>query len=136
MQCPVCKKLMIDIEYQRIAMDYCSNCKGVWFDSGELELLVKCAGLTECGVVDLVPKEAESPEAGRACPICGRMMFKGTIGREPKILIDICRRGDGLWFDGGEVLALFKQMAGKAAGSQDSQQKVLGFLGEVFQAGE
>jgi Zn-finger nucleic acid-binding protein len=134
MQCPVCKKLMIDVEYQRIALDYCPKCRGVWFDSGELELLIDCAGLSECNLVDIVPKETEVREAKRGCPICGRTMFKGAIGQEPKLIIDVCRRGDGLWFDGGELSALFKQMAGEG-GAQGAQQKLLGFLGEVFKAG-
>jgi Zn-finger nucleic acid-binding protein len=37
MICPACKYDMIVVEYHNIELDYCNNCKGVWFDSGELQ---------------------------------------------------------------------------------------------------
>ena len=40
MICPVCKKATIAIEYRQIELDYCTMCKGVWFDNVELELLL------------------------------------------------------------------------------------------------
>ena len=45
MVCPVCRKAMIVVEYHQIELDYCTSCHGVWFDSGELELLLTSAGL-------------------------------------------------------------------------------------------
>ena len=39
MFCPVCKTAMIDVEYEQIELDYCVKCRGVWFDSNELELM-------------------------------------------------------------------------------------------------
>jgi len=41
MICPVCKSDMIDVEYNRIELDYCTACRGVWFDTEELELLIE-----------------------------------------------------------------------------------------------
>ena len=41
MICPVCRKSMLVVEYSEIELDYCDTCKGVWFDSGELELLLE-----------------------------------------------------------------------------------------------
>jgi Zn-finger nucleic acid-binding protein len=63
-------------------------------------------------------------------------MDKAHIGKEPKILIDVCRQGDGLWFDGGEVNLLITQLIGKPMAKGDSQQQVINFLGEVFGATE
>jgi len=45
MICPACKNDMIVVEHEDIELDYCTNCNGVWFDSGELELLLEAAGL-------------------------------------------------------------------------------------------
>ena len=59
-------------------------------------------------------------------------MKKATIGQQPALLIDTCDRGDGLWFDGGEVGQLLKQLE-KASGS-GSKQQITGFLREVFKA--
>ena len=36
---------MVIVEHENIELDYCTNCKGVWFDSGELELLLEAAEL-------------------------------------------------------------------------------------------
>jgi len=45
MICPACKSDMIVVEHSKIELDYCTGCRGVWFDSGELELLLESAGL-------------------------------------------------------------------------------------------
>ena len=36
MICPACREEMIVIEYNKIELDVCVQCKGVWFDGGEL----------------------------------------------------------------------------------------------------
>ena len=41
MNCPVCKEPMIIVEHERIELDYCTTCLGVWFDAGELSLLLE-----------------------------------------------------------------------------------------------
>lgn len=137
MICPACKRDMIDVEYHKIELDYCTHCRGVWFDADELGFLIEGVGLGECGlaVVGIVGlPEVETVEKGRKCPICGRRMGKAHIGHEPRVLIDVCRWGDGLWFDGGEVAQVMKQLIKKMPQGQDSQQKVINFLGEVFTA--
>jgi Zn-finger nucleic acid-binding protein len=61
-------------------------------------------------------------------------MKKTTIGEHPEILIDVCTHKDGLWFDGGEVAQLVKELAKKKPAGQEAQHKVINFLGEVFKA--
>jgi Zn-finger nucleic acid-binding protein len=63
-------------------------------------------------------------------------MKKTTIGEHPEILIDACTRKDGLWFDGGEVAELIKELAKKKPVKEDVEQKVLSFLGDAFKARE
>lgn len=136
MICPACKNNMIVVEHQQIELDYCPQCQGVWFDSGELELLVERLKLGDPELFlrsILRTAEARSTEKKRRCPICTQKMKKTTIGEEPRILIDACQRGDGLWFDGGEMTQLLKQLVRIPAGGPDSRQQVLSFLGEVFQ---
>jgi Zn-finger nucleic acid-binding protein len=139
MICPACKSDMIVVEHNKIELDYCTKCQGVWFDSGELELLLKSMGLDSANlffssIFNLT--EAESSEEKRKCPICGRKMRKITIGEQPEILIDACERGDGLWFDGGELGQLLKQLAKEPVAKPGSQHQVMAFLGEVFKARE
>ena len=138
MICPVCKIDMIDVEYHQIELDYCVKCRGVWFDAEELGLLFDSAGLDHDLPLDnlLDLPEAKTTEKGRKCPICSLRMKKTTIGKEPEVLIDVCSRGEGLWFDGGEVSHLLKKIVGKKPVEYGSQQQVLEFLGEVFKTGE
>jgi Zn-finger nucleic acid-binding protein len=137
--CPVCRSQMIDVEYSQIELDYCPKCHGVWFDAEELGLLLDRMGLADHGLtLDNVLNlpEAVTAEKGRRCPICRRRMKKTTLGDKGGVLIDACIQGDGLWFDGGEVSQLVKQLAAKPSSEAGSQQQVLDFIGEVFQARE
>jgi Zn-finger nucleic acid-binding protein len=139
MICPVCKHHLIVVEYHNVELDYCNNCKGVWFDSGELELLLKAYGLEEPktffdGIFS--SQEAPSAEKKRKCPICGSRMKKTAIGGQPGILIDVCRNKHGLWFDGGEVAQLIERLAGEQPPKRDSREHVMSFLGEVFGASQ
>ncbi|MBM4446516.1 MAG: hypothetical protein FJ023_04080 [Chloroflexi bacterium] len=138
MICPSCKSDMIVVEYNNIELDYCNDCHGVWFDSTELELLLKSMNLDSHNLLlsDILKSpEAESSEKKRKCPICRKKMKKTTIGEHPRVLVDVCPQGHGLWFDGGEMAQLLKHLAGKKPARKDSQQQVISFLGETFKAG-
>jgi Zn-finger nucleic acid-binding protein len=139
MICPVCKCDMIVVEYHNIELDYCTSCKGVWFDSGELELLLGSHNLEEAKLVldsILYSQEAVSSEKKRKCPICGHKMKKTTIGEEPRTLIDVCGEEHGLWFDGGEVIQLIRHLPVGQLPKGDSREQIIGFLEEVFEAAE
>jgi len=138
MLCPVCKIDMLVVEYNKIELDYCAACQGVWFDSGELELLLKLIKLDNPDMLKnmLDLPEAKAPEKRRKCPICNRKMKEANIGEQSPILIDVCHRGDGLWFDGDELGQLLKQLAQKQLDRQVSQQQIFSFLQEVFKAQE
>jgi Zn-finger nucleic acid-binding protein len=137
MKCPACSNLMIVVEHENIELDYCMDCAGVWFDAGELELLLESMALEGSSLsLDsiLTSPEATSSEKKRKCPICRQKMKKATVGHKPEVLIDACQRGDGLWFDKGEVGQLITQLADKPSEEADSQGRVITFLGEVFRA--
>jgi Zn-finger nucleic acid-binding protein len=137
MICPACKEDMIVVEYKKIELDHCLNCQGVWFDSGELELLLKSVNLDTPDLLlshILGSAEAETREKKRKCPICRQKMGKRTIGEHLEILVDVCQRQDGLWFDGGEMAQLLKGLAAKKPAGKEPQHKVISFLGEAFKA--
>ena len=134
MICPVCRKDALIVEYNHIELDYCPTCHGVWFDAGELELLLESAGLEEYrryldGMVNA--PEAASSEKKRKCPICRHKMKKTYIDEDKKILVDICHVGDGIWFDGGEITSLVKELAAKSP-AKGTSQDVLAFVGDMF----
>jgi uncharacterized protein len=132
MKCPVDKSDMMVVEHQKIELDYCLRCAGVWFDSGELDLLVSgfVAHGLETSPADLLkPSEAKVDEGRRKCPICGHKMNKVWIGEDKsRVLVDSCPLGDGLWFDGGELHQVLRKS--ETAIPKD----IISFLGETFKA--
>ena len=135
MKCPACSSLMIVVEHDKIELDYCLQCSGVWFDAEEMELLLEAMQLEGSGLSlnsILTSAEARSVEKKRKCPICGRKMKKATVGHEVEITIDACSWGDGLWFDSGEIGQLITQLPDKPSEKSDSQGRVITFLGEVL----
>jgi Zn-finger nucleic acid-binding protein len=119
---------MIVAEYREIELDICPECRGVWFDSEELELML---GLYQMEGPDTLfgdirnKPQAETGEKKRRCPICGQMMVKKNIGDEEELLIDTCGSEHGMWFDAGEVARLYGQITG-------SDNKAVNFLEEFF----
>jgi hypothetical protein len=41
MRCPKCGMELIEVEYKSLKIDKCSECEGVWLDSGELDSVSK-----------------------------------------------------------------------------------------------
>lgn len=136
MQCPACKGIVAVVEYERIELDYCTNCSGVWFDAGELELLAERLSLdgeaVSLGDIMGLP-EAKVREKARRCPVCSRKMRKIRAGGDPAVLLDVCPGQDGIWFDRGEVGQLLGQLRSKGA-LAGKHGRVITFLGEVFPA--
>ena len=137
MICPACREEMIVVEYKKIELDICVACRGVWFDADELGLLL--------GSLDLLadeigrPLEAKPSEKARKCPYCRGKMDKATMGTDEAVVIDKCRKGHGLWFDGGELDAVIGGLQkpaterGDAAGAGG---KMGSFLKDVLLAGD
>jgi uncharacterized protein len=136
MICPACRQQMIVVEYKQIELDFCLNCHGAWFDNGELELLLESAAVKDAASIIrsiLDAPAAESSERKRKCPICGKKMQKTVLENKTGVLLDVCIKGDGLWFDGGEVDQFVNIAEGKTLGKNGHDQ-VLSFLQEVFKA--
>jgi len=123
----VCKdSAMITLELDEVEIDYCTVCNGIWLDAGELELLLgepeKAKKLLNSFRVD-----SESREKVRRCPICDKKMQKVIVGSDkPVLLIDKCSRGDGLWFDKGELQDIFERA------QLDSDNKIQQLLTNMF----
>ena len=137
MRCPVCKVPMIIVEHEKIELDYCTKCLGVWFDAGELDLLVESMKIEASNfnmqkILGLPEKKIK--EAARKCSLCRKRMKKVAIGSSPEVIIDACTLGEGLWFDGGEIGLIIKQLLSKSAKPSGAQEQVVTFLGETFKA--
>ncbi len=126
MDCPVCKNAMITLELREVEIDYCIDCGGIWLDAGELELLL---GEPEKAkqLLDSFKIDSGSTEKPRKCPICRKKMQKVIVGSsKPTLLIDRCRRADGLWFDKGELHDIFERA------NLDKDNKIQKLLNDMF----
>jgi len=128
LDCPVCKdEQMIVLELNEIEIDFCLNCKGIWLDAGELELLIGSSAATD-EFFNSFTIDDQSKEKKLKCPICNRKMEKILIVGDRKVRIDKCKYDHGIWLDSGEledvlemgkfgndngVLSLLRDMLGK-----------------------
>lgn len=130
MNCPACKEPLIVLEHEDIEVDYCLACEGIWLDTGELELLFgdarKCGEFIAAGN----PAHAQG-EATRRCPICRKNMAKAVTGGDHPIVYDRCGRGDGLWFDKGELLEVLTRGA-----PRENDDPVVKWLRALFDRGK
>jgi ssDNA-binding Zn-finger/Zn-ribbon topoisomerase 1 len=39
MKCPKCGADLVEVEFQHIKLDRCTECHGIWLDKGEMEML-------------------------------------------------------------------------------------------------
>ncbi len=126
MDCPVCKNAMIALELAEVEVDYCTDCGGIWLDAGELELLL---GNSERAgqLLDSFKVDSTVSERRRKCPICLKKMQKINVGASASVLtLDKCSRGDGLWFDRGEL----QEILGRAV--LDKDNKIQKLLADMF----
>jgi Zn-finger nucleic acid-binding protein len=90
--------------YDAVKVDRCTNCKGLWFDSGELEELRK-----DTWMADYILDEGDA-KLGKQydhirdfdCPECGERMKEESDSGQPHILYEICPNGHGSFLDAGE----------------------------------
>ena len=126
MKCPVCKTSMIILELHQVEIDYCPDCKGIWLDTGELELLIEDETEKE-KLLNSFKKQEQTKEKRYRCPVCNKKMDKVLQNDDgDAVMIDKCKKSHGFWFDKNELnLLLAKSNAGK-------DNTVLNLLNDMF----
>ncbi len=126
MDCPACREAMITLELSDVEIDYCQNCEGIWLDHGELEMLLSDPAKSKILIhsFEIFQNCQEKP---RKCPICLKKMEKVLVGKKnPVLLIDRCPKGDGLWFDKGELEDIIERA------ELDEENKISQILADMF----
>ena len=101
LQCPKCRHGMDEVTYGNLTIDRCSECQGIWFDTGEEEAL-KDRWMGEA-------LDTGDPEVGKKwnqiedvdCPHCGVKMHKSADPSQIHIWYEVCE-DHGIFFDAGE----------------------------------
>ncbi|HEX7358510.1 MAG TPA: zf-TFIIB domain-containing protein [Ignavibacteriaceae bacterium] len=122
MNCPACKNPMIILELNHVEIDFCSACKGIWLDGGELELLFQNSESNS--LYDSFTLKSDYIEEKRKCPICKIKMEKVEFD-STNIVLDRCTNNHGLWFDNGELSLLLKS-------EKNTDNKIVQQLKEIF----
>lgn len=122
MNCPVCKNPMIILELNQVEIDYCTSCKGIWLDRGELDLIFSSSEKKE--IAKLFSAKNTTSEIKRRCPICKKKMDKVEF-ENTGIIIDRCTNEHGLWCDSGELKSILNTAAVE-------NSRIIGLLKEIF----
>ncbi|QQS37237.1 MAG: zf-TFIIB domain-containing protein [Ignavibacteriales bacterium] len=124
MQCPACKDELIILELNKVEIDYCTNCSGIWLDAGELELL------SGNQINDELEQHFRAAgglkESARHCPICNKHMKKYFFGKSDDLVLDVCEYKHGIWFDNDELKRAVNLI------NSDSGNEISEFLNEIF----
>ena len=128
MRCPSCKKeVLIALEFESVEIDYCPECKGIWLDAGEIELLFGDADAATAFLTIGKPAVVPQGEKRRRCPECNKKMTKESTESEHPVTFDHCPNGDGLWFDAGELATILNHADALVGSSAVSE-----YLREIF----
>jgi len=117
---------MITLELADVEIDHCVGCGGIWLDAGELEMLMNDRDKAR-SLLNSFREDRTSTEEPRKCPICDKKMAKIVVGdAAPVLLLDKCRRGDGLWFDQGELEDILRRA------QLDRENRIQKLLADMF----
>ena len=116
------------VEFENIELDTCVTCRGLWFDAQELAQLFELAGTSD-RLGELEWQVDRLPHVGprRKCPRC-RSPLEAVQAptAEHRLILDECPRGDGLWFDQGELDALLHVLFGNDGRALENVRAYLG----------
>ncbi len=90
MRCPVCDIQLVEVVRLDIHLDLCAGCRGIWFDSGELEDYRQ--RVVGGRVLSLLKFVRDTESRACTCPGCGQhTLFVGKLGNLPLDQCSTCR---------------------------------------------
>ncbi len=126
--CPRCSVKMKTInvsEEESFLIEQCETCYGLFFDPGELDLLLKRSVDNVFAVkykrLEQLKGMKRNQEYGLSyinCPVCTKLMNRINFGRSSGVIIDKCRE-HGVWLDGGELRQIMEWVKAGGMKKQD-----------------
>lgn len=112
MECPVDGNTLETHTVHSIQIEECVQCKGLWFEEGELRKAKDVSGPDRDWLDFDLWSDHElfaADWSARKCPQCGKTMatiaYAGT-----GVTVDYCADGHGIWFDKGEFEAIIEAL--------------------------
>lgn len=90
---------MREMTLEEVDFDYCTSCKGIWFDKDELSAMAELA--TDVPKLDEARKGATP--TSHPCPHCDRTLEEMRFVAAEDLRIDRCPSCQGIWLDKGEL---------------------------------
>ncbi|MCF7845405.1 MAG: zf-TFIIB domain-containing protein [Candidatus Pacebacteria bacterium] len=102
--CPSCNQKLKEISFYGVKIDYCEQCKGIWFEKEELDRAKDLKQETINWLdVDLWDKTErfKMSKKERQCPECKLSLYEVNYD-DSEIKVDVCSICEGVWLDKGE----------------------------------
>lgn len=107
MKCPKCNAPMETAKQNRIAVDRCTECKGIWFDCMEAEDLIETENGTSVDIGNKLKGMKMDKIRDIKCPHCNKQMQTVSDREDPLLKFEVCTDCHGYFLDAGE----FRDMA-------------------------
>lgn len=103
MECPKCGGALQAVVQDRIEVDRCVQCGGLWFDRLEADRLRKVEGSASAlDIGDARTGEQQNQQGKIECPRCHTQMIRMVDLEQHHIWYESCTVCGGKWFDAGE----------------------------------
>jgi Zn-finger nucleic acid-binding protein len=111
MNCPRCKAVLVEDEYEGVKVERCPACRGFWIPGTRLADIIekreKTFSLEEIETYRQIHESRRGlfneADSETVCPQCGEVMQQNRYNYAQEVLIDRCAQGHGVWLDQGEV---------------------------------
>ncbi len=102
--CPVCELPMQPLAAERVTLDGCLRCGGVFLERGELGALLQLTDEQYERLVSRLPMGLNPPRQGDLrCPRCSGRMHATAHGGDRDLIVDTCDACRSLWIDAKEL---------------------------------
>lgn len=128
--CPRCNISLRTIDLKingKFLIERCPECLGLFFDTGELETLIKASvenvydvNRHKINELNKTLRNNDYPTAYIKCPVCSQIMNRVNFGAKSGVIVDKCGE-HGIWLDGGELRHLLEWV--KAGGQILAKQR-------------
>ena len=118
MRCPTCRKSMKPLKIGDVQIDECRQCKGIWFDKGELaEAKDEVAPDLRWLDFGIWKKEARFHinDDPLKCPRCQKFNMRAINYQGPDIDFTFCPFCEGVWLNAGDFKQILDALGKEAA---------------------
>jgi Zn-finger nucleic acid-binding protein len=109
--CPQCSGQLELVIYQKIEVDRCQDCAGIWFDRLEAEQLKQIKGSERVDVG--TSAESKRQPKTSSCPKCRQPMLRMLDIDKHAIWYEKCPRCQGIWLEAGQFTRYKQNFAPK-----------------------